>query len=124
MSKMPPDQASAARRIIVANESNKGKNKITEAKFSLQPDVQTLLNDALTVVAAEIIKLRQKSSKELRPLDLAESRVLQGYVKSLVELSRENRERDDERDLSNMTDAELLSLAQKLVKPKEEPKDE
>ena len=81
----------------------------------LAPSVQNLLDDALSVVSYEIIRLKQKVMKDItKGLDSREARTLQGYIKSLVELSREERERSDEADYANMTDEELIKLVDNL----------
>jgi hypothetical protein len=77
--------------------------------------VQDLLDDALSVVSYEIIRLKQKVMKDpIKGLDLRESKILQGYVKSLVDLSREERERASDADFTNMTDDELMQLVENL----------
>lgn len=85
-----------------------------QKQATFQPDVNAILDDALSVVVYEIIKLKNKSQKNLSSLDLSESRVLQGYIKCLTELSKEMREREDMRDVSNMSDEELLGLVEKM----------
>ena len=81
----------------------------------VQPSVQGLLDDALGVIGSEIVRLKLKAQAigkkdEPQGLNASEARMIQGYVKSLVELSRESRERSDDMDLANMDDEELLSL--------------
>jgi hypothetical protein len=91
------------------------KKRLAIASPVLAPSVQNLLDDALSVVSYEIIRLKQKVlHNPTTGLDLKESRILQGYVKSLVELSREERERASDADLANMSDDELLSLVENL----------
>lgn len=82
---------------------------------TLSNDVNGLLDDALSVIAMEIIKYKAKTNKG-QSLDLSEARVLQGYIKSLVELSKESRERDDASDYANMSDSELFELVEKIKK--------
>jgi hypothetical protein len=78
-----------------------------------QPDVQTLVRDALSIVADEVMRFKKKSNSG-KNLDLSESRVLQGYIKCLVELSKESRERADSQDLANLSNDELLKLVDQL----------
>lgn len=87
-----------------------------------EPSVPELIRDALSVVNEEIIRFKHKS-KEGKALALQEARVLQGYIKALVDLSKERRELADEADLANMSDTELLKLFEKL-KGKVEAADE
>lgn len=79
------------------------------------PNVHDLLNDALEIVQIEIIKIRTKV-RSGRSLDSRETKVLQGYIKSLVELSKEDRERMRDMDLSDFTDDELRALAAPAAK--------
>lgn len=85
--------------------------------------VDNMLNRALGIIDEQLTKLGLMSRSAI--FDDKEARVLQGYVKSLVELSKEEREREksnkDAEALQNMSDAELLELAKtKLteLKPK------
>jgi hypothetical protein len=97
-----------ARRILVPKPSQ-------ISKPVLAPSVQDLLDDALSVVSYEITRLKQKVMKDpVKGLDLKESKILQGYVKSLVDLSKEERERSNDADLANMSDEELLQLMENL----------
>jgi len=80
------------------------------SKISTIASTEGLISDAIIVIASEIGKFRTKTANG-RSLDLAEARVLQGYIKSLIELSRENREREKDEDLSKLSTEQLLQLA-------------
>lgn len=84
-------------------------------KASILPNVQDLLNDALEIVQMEITKIRTKVRRG-QSLDSRETKMLQGYIKSLVELSKEDRERMRDLDLSDLSDEELLALARPAAK--------
>ncbi len=73
------------------------------------PNVDSLMSDALQVIQTEIIKFKTKVQQG-RSLDSREAKTLQGYIKSLVELSREDRERLKGEDLSKLTTEELIAL--------------
>lgn len=77
--------------------------------------VDGMLNRALGTLDEQLTKLSIMSRSAT--FTEKEARVLQGYIKSLVELSREERERDkanrDLGDLGNLTPEQLLELAQK-----------
>jgi hypothetical protein len=83
--------------------------------------VETIFSDALSILANEITILRKQSNAG-KGLDLAQARVLTGYIKSLTDIRKELREADSERDLANMTDSELLQLVEQLRKNKEAQK--
>lgn len=82
---------------------------------------ETLLNDALGILASEITILKKQSNAG-KGLDLAQARVLTGYIKSLTDILKEQRERESETDLANMSDSELLQMVEQLRKNKEQPK--
>lgn len=83
--------------------SNQSKNPL------VWPDVDSLMADALQTIQMEIIKFKTKVSRG-QSLDSREAKTLQGYIKSLVDLSREDRERIREEDLSKLSTDELLAL--------------
>lgn len=99
------------RRIVVPKREPQA---IVSQTNTLVPDVGTLLQDALSVISTEILKFKFKTAKG-ESLGLSEARVLQGYIKSLVELSKEKRDMEERMDLANMTNEELLKLVQKLT---------
>ncbi len=103
------------RRIIMPPRAAERMKDVTVV---LEPMVPTLLQDALSVLATEITRFKHKTSKN-EPLNANEARVLQGYIRSLVELAKEQRERQDDMDLSNLTDQELLSMVDDLRKKRQ-----
>ncbi len=113
------DTQRSQRRIIVPEKPA----KVQPSAITLQVDAPTLIQDALSVIATEIVKFKSKTSTG-QSLDLAEARVLQGYIKALVELSKETREREADMDLANMSDAEILGLIQALQSRTKSPQPE
>jgi hypothetical protein len=97
------------RRIILPARAERPK----DISVVLEPVVPTLLQDALSVLASEIVRFKAKTNKG-ESLKVDEARVLQGYIRSLVELSKEQREREDTSDWANLSDAELLALVDQL----------
>lgn len=95
------------------------RQQALQSQVSLVPDAPTLIDDALSVIATEIVKFKAKVGTG-KSLDLGEARVLQGYIRSLVELCREQREREDSMDLASKTDAEIVALVEKLRSQKTE----
>lgn len=88
-------------------------NRPRSVEVVLEPLVPTLLQDALSILSSEITRLKVKTAKN-EPLKHEEAKVLQGYIRSLVELAKEQRERDDSSDLANLSDSELLTLVDQL----------
>lgn len=85
------------------------KKTIEQSNPLLWPSVDSMMADALGVIQLEITKYKTKVAQG-RSLDSREAKTLQGYIKSLVELSREDRERIKEQDLSQLSTEELLAL--------------
>lgn len=97
--------------------SNIPTRKIIPNQVMVVPEAETLISDILVILQNEISQIAMKSKKGIlkgESLGLAEARVLQGYAKSLVELSKESREQKKGGDLSNMSDDELLELVEVL----------
>jgi len=91
-------------------------------------NTDVLVNDARQIIASQLSMYRTKCSKQLT-LDLKEARVVQGYLEVLIKLQREEREAARSDDLSNLSNDELLLLAQKVLSttkaaPAEEAEDE
>mgnify|MGYP007089350589 CR=1 FL=1 len=89
--------------------------KPVESKVSISTDAATALDDALGIIVTEIVKYRHKVNRG-SSLNIQEARVLQGYIKSLVELSKESRERENNADLANLSDEELANLVTTMLK--------
>lgn len=86
--------------------------RIKPSSVLLIPSVDGMLSDALSIVGVELAKLKRRSDT-LTSLDTKDAKILQGYIKSLVDLSKESRERDKEDgDLEKLTDQELIALLQ------------
>lgn len=77
-----------------------------------------MLEDALSIMDNQIERLRVKSAS--MALDEREARTLLGYVKGLVEISKEEREREKSdkvaKELADMSTEELLKLADQKLK--------
>lgn len=74
----------------------------------LLPELQNVLDDAASTVSLEIAKLKRRAQVGTAPFDGETARVLQGYIKAAVDLSREYRERDKNIDHDELSDEELL----------------
>lgn len=97
------------RKIVLPQKTN----QIDEV--TVVPTLDALMNDAMSIIGAELTRYKQKSNRGVT-LDLKESRAVQGYMETLVKLSRESREQARADDLSQLTDEELLQLASQVVK--------
>ncbi len=74
----------------------------------LIPAVENILGDITSLISQEVYRLVHKS-RNGTSLEIAEAKVLQGYIRSLVELSKESRDRD-EGAMSNMSTIDLLTM--------------
>ena len=95
------------RRIIVPTPETH------EVSVELVNETQRLLDDAKHIIGAELARYRSKTSKGVS-LDLKEARVVQGYLDALTKLQREEREQSRAEDFSNMSNEDLLALAEEL----------
>jgi hypothetical protein len=100
----------------------KESTKVDPVDVIKVPAVENMLDDALTVIALELAKYKRNVHVG-RSLDLKEARVLQGYVKALVELSKENRERAKDEDGSELSDVELMKEMIKSLPDSSDKKD-
>lgn len=86
--------------------------QVTDVTIIQAPTVNTLTADALSIIQTEIARYKHKSNAG--KLDQADHRIIQGYLKSLSELDRVNRARDEDMDLANATDEEIVQLIENL----------
>jgi len=75
------------------------------------PNVDAMLEDALSILRTEIVQFKTKVQQG-RALNPVEAKILQGYIKSLVDLSKEERDRAKDADLGDMTMDQLMELIQ------------
>ena len=75
------------------------------------PDVERLISDAYSIIELELVKFKT-TVKSGRSLDAEQGRLLNGYIRSLTELSKEQRDRDKGTDLSNLSLEEIIALLQ------------
>lgn len=92
--------------------------KVVDASSKV-PSVNRMLDNSLSIIEEQVDRLRIKSRAQ--SLDEKEARVLLGYVKGLVEISKEEREREKADKgaaaLADLSVDELLERAAALKKP-------
>lgn len=92
------------------------KRIITKPSVSKVSEVSAILDSALQTLSEQIDLLSRKSAQgTFSPND---AKMLQGYITSLVALSKEEREReksDKLGDLAKLSDDELLELAKQTL---------
>jgi hypothetical protein len=103
------------------SDNNKPRRLMVPLKRSLDAAIQVdrvegvdnLLARSLGILDEQLTKIGLQSKHSI--FGEKEARVLQGYIKSLVDLSKEEREREkaaDDSELKNLTHDQLLELAQ------------
>ena len=88
-------------------------------RVSRAPQLNTLINDALSIIGAELSLYSSKTKKGLQ-LDLKEARAVQGYMDSLVKMSKEAREAQKPEHLEHLSDEQLVEIAKKALQAPEE----
>lgn len=89
-------------------------NKVDIKSITTLPAAEGLIADSLQIIQTELLRYSKKTQSG-KSLDLREARVLQGYIKSLVELSKESRERAKDEDFDKLSSQELEELLRILV---------
>lgn len=83
------------------------------------PEPDTLIADILNIFQNEIAQIANKSRKGIaagKSLDGSDARILQGYAKMLVELSKEDRERKKSDDgAGSLTNEQLIEAMSVLM---------
>lgn len=92
----------------------------TDMGTSVIPTLDTLIHDAISIISSELGRYKSKTARGIT-LELKEARAVQGYMDSLVKMSKEQRDAAKSEDLSNLTDDELLRLAVEHAQRKKLP---
>lgn len=115
------------------SSSNSLKSQVTDSKIRRKivpapatqlevqkPGLKDLVEDGLSIIGSELAQYRQKASKGVM-LSTREARIVQIYVDTLLKAAKESREQARAEDLSNLSNEELLDLANTLLKRSTEP---
>jgi hypothetical protein len=86
---------------------------VTQIQSLSNTNTDVLMEDAKQIIASELTRYRDKARKGVT-LDLKEARVVQGYLDSLTKLQKEEREQSRAQDLGNLSNEELMLLAQQV----------
>lgn len=90
---------------------------LADTKIVQVPEAETMIGDALSIINLELLKFHATVKRGVS-LSSEEGRLLNNYIKSLVELSKEARERDKGADLGGMSTADMiLALAENSEDP-------
>ena len=100
----------AKRRIVMPKKTN----QLNSSDLVVVPTLNSLMNDALAIVGAELSGYRNKTKRGVS-LDLKEARVVTGYLDALTRASKESREQARAEDLADLTNEELLQLASQIA---------
>lgn len=98
------------KRIVMPQKTN----QVEQSDVTVVPTLNSLINDALAIVGAELAGYRSKTKRGVS-LDLKEARVVTGYLDALTRASKESREQARAEDLADLTNEELLQLASQIA---------
>lgn len=87
--------------------------KAKSADVTLYGSTDLLMSKALEMLRRDMENLYITVGH--RALDEKEARKLMGYIKAIVDISKEQREIEKSNDITNMSDEELKALARKLL---------
>lgn len=94
--------------LIKLKKSRRGPRKYTI------PDIQTIMNDTILILEAEVLRLKERV--KLKPLSLDDHRTLAELSKNLLNISKEQRLMKKEESFDNMSDEKLEELAKHAAK--------
>ena len=92
----------------------KKKNQVVKDDVVVVPTLNSLMNDALSIIGSELAAYRSKTARGVT-LDLKEARVIANYMDTLTRASKESREQARAEDLADLTNEELLQLASQIA---------
>lgn len=106
------DAPKPAKRIVPSlqptNRPSLTAPQLDKANVLVMAPVDGMLEQALSILQSELVRFQMKTKQLNKSLTLAEARVLTGYIKALVELSKESREREKQAKFDDMGTLELL----------------
>lgn len=117
--KLKARRSSFTGKKIQAPPTKKSTNMPTDV--TVVPTLNSLMNDALAIIGAELAQYRMKTQRGIT-LDLKEARVIANYMDTLTRASKESREQARAEDLADLSDSELLQLATQLAQSQQTPK--
>ena len=91
------------------------RRTVIPSDVTVVPQVDRLISDAMSIIGSELAYYRTKT-KGGAVLTEKEARIMHQYIDCLVKLSKEAREASKLTDFSNLSNEELLDLAESLVK--------
>lgn len=107
-----PDSPVPARRIVP-------KLKIDQSNVVILAPVDGMLEQALSILQKELIAF-SALTRDGKQLNATQAKVLTGYIKALVDLSRESRERDKSINADDMSLEQLVEWATSEIERKKQ----
>lgn len=86
----------------------------SNVKVSKAPQLNTIVNDALSIIGSELASYSSKTKRGIM-LDLKEARIVSSYMDSLVKMSKEAREAQRPEQLEHLSDEQLLAIANQAL---------
>jgi hypothetical protein len=106
------DTKKPQRRLVLPEKKTKVALQLNGGPADIS--VESIMQDALQIASIEMAKYRTKVGRG-NTLDLKESRIIQGWIKSMTDLMKEHREQERASDLSKLSTEELALLAKKVL---------
>lgn len=97
------------RKLIIPKKTN----QVDQDAVVVVPTLNSLMNDALSIIGSELAQYRSKTARGVT-LDLKEARVIANYMDTLTRASKESREQARAEDLADLSNEELLQLATQI----------
>jgi hypothetical protein len=99
-----------AKRLVLPEKRTQADLRMGMSDIS----VDTMMTDAMETLAVEISRFRVKVGRG-NTLDIKESRILQGYLDTLLKMKKELREEERDSKMDKLSNEELLLLAKKVL---------
>ena len=115
-------QTEARLNSVTRRERPKRRIVPSNVKVSKTPALVTLVNDALSIIGAELAHYSAKTRKGAN-LDLKEARTIVAYTDALVKMAKEARESQKPDQLEHLSDEQLLELANNTIEAEEPDED-
>lgn len=102
----------------ISHHFDKTPAKVEVSQVLEVPPVEGIMSKSVAALGNEINRLYVRSSQY--PLSDKEARILQGHIKTVIELSKHQMEREKAQDLSDMSDDDLFALAKQIISKREQ----
>ena len=93
--------------------------RVVQSDVSVMPSIDRIVTDAMITLSNEMVYYRTKTSSGAK-LSKDEAKILKDHISCICQLSKEARDAAKANDYSNLSNEELMALAESLVNKKAE----